>query len=93
VRIRNVPMTYSKNPEPADSRAAVISARTHAPAAIRRLAQLMKVDDARISLAAATAILDRAYGRPAIASSEDAPQPQGYVIEREIIDPAADPDR
>jgi hypothetical protein len=58
------------------------------------LVELMKVDDARISLAAATAILDRAYGRAGTAAAEDAPQPQEFtVIERIIIDRAGDPNR
>jgi hypothetical protein len=87
-------MTDLKTPESAAMRADVTLARRHAPDAIERLAELMKTDDARISLAAATAILDRAYGRAAMAGGEDALQPQGFtVIERVIIDRAGNPNR
>lgn len=87
-------MVNSKKPQLADARADIALAREHAPDAINRLAELIKVDDARISLAAATAILDRAYGRAATANGEDPPQPQGFtVIERIIVDRAGDPDR
>jgi hypothetical protein len=74
-------------------RADIALARKHAPKAIERLSILMNADDARISLAAATAILDRAYGRAA-AGCEDTPQVQAItLIERIIIDRAGDPDR
>jgi hypothetical protein len=39
-------------------------AQEHAPAAIARLAELMRSEDPRVSVTAASAILDRAVGRP-----------------------------
>jgi hypothetical protein len=39
-------------------------AREHAPAAFRRLLDLVQSRDERVALAAVTALLDRAYGRP-----------------------------
>jgi hypothetical protein len=40
-------------------------ARQHSTEAIERLIHWMKSDDGRISVAAANALLDRGYGRPA----------------------------
>lgn len=40
-------------------------ARQHGPAALDKLAQWMRSDDPRASVAAAQALLDRGYGRPA----------------------------
>jgi hypothetical protein len=44
-------------------------ARKHGPAAIKRLAELMKSDDEMVAVAASKAMLDRAYGRPEMAVS------------------------
>ena len=40
-------------------------ARSHCPEAIGKLASVMRSDDLRASVAAAQALLDRGYGRPA----------------------------
>jgi hypothetical protein len=40
-------------------------ARRYTTRAIRRLAQLMRSDNPRVAVAAATALLDRAWGKPA----------------------------
>lgn len=40
-------------------------ARSHGKAAIEKLAELMECGNPRTEVAAATAILDRAYGKPA----------------------------
>lgn len=50
-------------------------ARKHAPAAIRKLFELMKCGNPRVEVAAAQAVLDRAYGKPAqaIVGDDDAP--------------------
>lgn len=75
-------------------RADVSQARKHAKDAIARLAELMKADDARISLAAATALLDRAFGKPAPPPEPGQDEPgRGYdTVKRVIIDRAANQD-
>ena len=72
--------------KPLRARADITLARKHAGKAIERLVELMAANDARISLAAATAILDRAYMRAAAMTGEDAPQGQTFTaIERVIV--------
>lgn len=46
-------------------------AREHGPKAIERLAELMGGDDPRVAVAAAQALLDRGYGKPAQAITGD----------------------
>jgi hypothetical protein len=87
-------MPAPKSLEPADLRADVALARQYVPQAIEQLVSLLAANDARISLAAATAILERAYGKPTVADVEVTPRKQEFtVIERVIIDRAGHPDR
>jgi hypothetical protein len=54
-------------------------ARRYGPEAFRRIVQLMRSDDERVALAAATVVLDRAYGRP-ITPVADVGEAQRLVI-------------
>ena len=63
-------------------------ARAHGPEAIRKLAEHMMGDDPRVSVAAAQALLDRGYGKPAqsIVGGDDADNPLRLVTEiRRVI--------
>jgi hypothetical protein len=75
-------------------RADVALAREHAPYAIKRLIEWIKADDARVSLAAITALLDRAYGKPALpADAGEDEQGQTFtIIKRVIVDRPANQD-
>ena len=67
-------------------------AKAKAPRAFERIAELMESNDERVALAASTAILDRAYGRPAIdkaAGSES--QCFSVVINKNWVPPDGDP--
>jgi len=58
-------------------------AQEHGPAAIDRLAKLMKSDNERTAVAACEALLNRGYGRPpqsvTLAGEYDGPPIQGVV--------------
>ncbi len=54
-------------------------ARQNAPRAIKRIIELMDSKDERVALAAANAILDRAYGKPR--QNIDAPAEHRFVAE------------
>ena len=75
-------------------RADIAQARKHAKDAIARLVHWMKADDARISMAATTALLDRAFGKPAqpVDGNDDGVGQTPSIVRRVIIDGAADPD-
>ena len=51
------------------------AARAHSSEAIERLAHWMRSENPRVSVAAASALLDRAWGRAAQAISGDAETP------------------
>jgi hypothetical protein len=66
-------------------------ARAHTEAAIKRLAQIMKSDDdPRASAAAATALLDRGWGKPSqpIAGDDESPLRLIARIERVVVESA-----
>ena len=87
-------MPDRKPPETPPVRADVAQAREHATDAIARLVHWMQADDARISLAAATALLDRAFGKPtqpAEASKDEVAQAYS-IVKRVIVDRAANQD-
>lgn len=66
-------------------------ARAHGPAAIKRLAELMKgAESEQAQVAAAKELLDRAYGKAAQPLTGDAENPIAILsrIERVIVDPA-----
>lgn len=62
-------------------------AREHAPAAVRKLVALMDCGNPRTEVTAATALLDRAFGKPAqtIAGDPEAPLEVIQKITRTII--------
>ena len=66
-------------------------ARQHADKAVKTLADGLDDEDARVRLAAATALLDRGFGKPAQAivggSEEDNPLRVLARVERVLIDP------
>jgi len=47
------------------------AAQAHAPDAIQTLVELLDSDNGRVRIQAATAILDRAYGKPATAGGDE----------------------
>lgn len=57
----------SGNPggRPKEEREVVALARENSPEAIRRLVEWMRSDNGKVSIMAANAILDRAFGKPA----------------------------
>lgn len=57
----------SGNPggRPKENAEVVALARQHGPEAVNKLVELMRGDDPRVASAAATAILDRGFGKPA----------------------------
>ena len=61
-------------------------ARELSERAIELFAELMESDDPKTSMAAASAILDRAWGKPATASGEPETPDGVTVIERRIVD-------
>jgi hypothetical protein len=85
-------MPVRKRPRTPRLRADVAQARKHATDAIARLVHWMQADDARISLAATTALLDRAFGKPAqpVEASEDEAGQTYSIVKRVIIDGVAD---
>lgn len=80
----------SGNPggRPKESAEVKALAREHGPAAIKKLAELMNCGNPRTEVAAAQALLDRGYGKPAqaIVGDDDAP-PVNVVakVERVIV--------
>lgn len=66
-------------------------AREHGPAAIAKLAELMNCGNPRTEVAAAQALLDRGYGKPAQVIAGDDELPPVQV--REIVIRAISPDR
>ena len=68
-------------------------AREHTQEAVARLVEWMRGDDAKISMAAAAALLDRAWGKASTGADGEEPdeRPSLGRIERVIVDPA-DPD-
>lgn len=85
----------ASKPSPAAVRRADVSlARKHVKDAIARLATLMAGDDARISLAAASALLDRAFGKPiSLTDASEGETGQTFsIVKRVIIDRIADQD-
>lgn len=67
-------------------------AREHGPEAVRKLVELSKSQDERVSLAACNALLDRAYGKPKQVqevTGADGDAVQIAVIERRVIGPKA----
>jgi hypothetical protein len=62
-------------------------ARKHGPAAIKRLVELMKGSDPRVAVAAAQALLDRGYGKPAqaIVGGETGDNPLDFVTEIRLV--------
>lgn len=73
----------SGNPggRPAAEREVLRLARDHSPAAIQKLAEWMHSDNARASIAACVAILDRAFGKPTqpICGDDDHPPVRATV--------------
>lgn len=74
-------MTQETAADPrAHEEAAIARARSYGVAAIEKLADLMGNEDVRISLAATTALLDRAFGKPGARSAgEEGVEPVGEV--------------
>jgi hypothetical protein len=87
-------MPVRKRPKTPPLRADVAQARKHATDAVARLVHWMQSDDARISLAATTALLDRAFGKPAqpVDASDDEAGQTYSIVKRVIIDRAANQD-
>jgi hypothetical protein len=66
-------------------------AQTYGPRAIRRLAQLMRSSNERVAVAAASALLDRGYGKPplAVTGADGAPLfPPAFLTGAPISDAA-----
>ena len=57
-----------------------VLARTHTKAAIAKLAHWLEHGDPRTSVAAAQALLDRGYGKPAQAVTGESDQPIVHVF-------------
>lgn len=67
-------------------------AREHGPAAIRKLAALMECGNPRTEVAAATALLDRGFGKPAqaiIATGDEDGGPIRHSLTVGYADPPA----
>jgi hypothetical protein len=63
-------------------------AREYGPEAIAKLAELMRGDDPRVAVASATALLDRAYGKPSQSLDVQAEvQATVTALERRIVKP------
>lgn len=64
-------------------------ARGHSPEAIERLAYWMRSDNAKASVSASAALLDRGWGKPTqlIAGDDDGDAIRLEVIKRLIVDP------
>lgn len=60
-------------------------AKQHTETAVRRLVYWLESDNAKASVSAAQALLDRAWGRPAQTVAGDPSQPMRLVVE--IVDP------
>lgn len=81
----------SGNPggRPKESSVVKALAREYTEEAVLKLAHWMRTDDARASVAACTALLDRGYGKPTqpVSGDDDMPPVGFQKIERVIVSP------
>lgn len=83
----------SGNPggRPKEEREVLELARSKSRRAVERLTEWMESDNAKASVSAANAILDRAFGKPTQPLSGDPDNPFTVsVVQRVIVDPAKD---